>query len=391
MLIKKLELENFLSFGKKASIDLKSLNVIIGANGAGKSNLIEAISLLNSAPTQITSPIREGGGISDWLWKGSKKIPIAGISALIDYETSTKQYLKYSINFTSVGQRFEIVDERIEDDKPVGADYDESYFYYHFNNGRPYLNVPEQFGGRRSLRQEDVSLEDSILAQRKDPDLYPELTFLGQSFSKVFLYREWSIGRYTVPRLPQKADLPNNYLLADASNLGLVLNRLCRYPEAKRKIVDALKSLKQGIEDYNVIIEGGTVHVFIQKINIMIPATRLSDGTLRFLCLLAILCNPEMPPMVCIEEPELGLHPDMISTIAKLLKEAAEKSQIIITTHSEMLVDAFTDTPEDVIVAENVDGQTELKRLSKVSLENWLKDFSLGQIWMSGEIGGTRW
>ena len=79
-----------------------------------------------------------------------------------------------------------------------------------------------------------------------------------------------------------------------------------------------------------------------------VPATRLSDGTLRFLALLAILLNPESATLICIEEPELGLHPDTMSLLAELLTEAAEKTQLIVTTHSDVLVSAFTEQAESV-------------------------------------------
>ena len=231
MLIEKIKLQNFLSFGEHSDeITLGQLNVIIGPNGSGKSNLLESIELLRSAPEQLLKPIREGGGVRDWLWKGAKGTPIASLNVVIAYPKD-QQHLRYKLSFTEVGQRFEIVDEQIEKEKPDGPQHDKAYFYYHFNNGRPTLNVK---GSSRSLQQEDVDIEKSILSQRRDPDQYPEITYLGQALSKIRLYREWSFGRYTAPRLPQKADLPNDMLEADSSNLGLVLNRLRRDPLVKK-------------------------------------------------------------------------------------------------------------------------------------------------------------
>jgi predicted ATPase len=121
------------------------------------------------------------------------------------------------------------------------------------------------------------------------------------------------------------------------------------------------------------------------------PAIRLSDGTLRWLALLIILLNPTPPPVVCIEEPELGLHPDAIHTLADLLVDASTRTQLIVTTHSDALLDAFTETPESVCICEKVEGSTVIRRLDKENLKVWLKDYSLGHLWMSGEIGGNRW
>ncbi|HQT88473.1 MAG TPA: AAA family ATPase [Acidiphilium sp.] len=194
-----------------------------------------------------------------------------------------------------------------------------------------------------------------------------------------------------MPHLPQKADIPNDHLEPDARNLGLVLNRLRREPLVKKRLLEALRVLYDGIDDFDVQIEGGTVQVFFHEGRYTVPATRLSDGTLRYLCLLAILCHPDPGPLICIEEPELGLHPDILPTIATLLIEASERTQLIVTTHSDVLIDALTDTPEAVLVATRSEHGTTLERLSKQKLQPWLENYRLGQLWTRGEIGGTRW
>ena len=388
MLIEQITLTNLLSFGPESEpVSLGSLNVVIGPNGSGKSNLLEAVDLLRSAPDQFLVPISEGGGVSDWLWKGGIPRPTARIDAVL-----TNPYgptgLRYVMSFTEVAQRFQINDERIENDKPdIGQQG--PYFYYQFQNGRPVLNVK----GRkpRSLQRDNVDVERSILAQRRDPDQYPEITYLAEILPRIRLYREWSFGRYTTPRLPQKSDLPNFVLAPDASNLGLVLNRLRRDPSVKAQVLKALQELYDGIDDYDIQIEGGTVQVFLHEGRFTVPATRLSDGTLRYLCLLAILCHPNPPPLVCIEEPELGLHPDILPTIARLLRDASERCQLIVTTHSDVLVDALTDTPEAVLVCEKHEGATTLKRLSAVDLQPWLERYRLGELWTRGDLGGRRW
>ena len=184
----------------------------------------------------------------------------------------------------------------------------------------------------------------------------------------------------------------NEALEEDFSNLGLFLNRLkTRFPVAKRAILSGLSDLYKGISDFDISIEGSTVQVFFTEGDFVIPATRLSDGTLRYLCLLAILCDPEPPPLICIEEPELGLHPDILPKVADLLRQASERTQLIVTTHSDIIVDSMSDQPECVVVCEKHEGQTEMKRLSAQELEVWLRDYRLGQLWIDGQIGGKRW
>lgn len=393
VLIKELSLQNFLSYGAKNAVSLNDLNILIGPNGSGKSNLIEAIDLIHNAPMNLLNPIRDGGGISEWIWKGqgvsSKE---ARIETIFNRDDTGKRNIRHVLTFSSVLQRFEIRDERIEDEFPMPG-HDAPYFYYHLNNGYPYLNVQESSGSsrRRELRPEDIDLSASILSQRRDTDTYPELAWLGDRLSEICIYRDWNFGRYTAPRVPQRADMPNRWLLPDCSNLGLVLSKLRNNPDIKNDIINNLRALNPNIEDFNVLIEGGTVQIFVQDSGMAISATRLSDGTLRLLCLLAVLCHPNPPPVVCIEEPELGLHPDAIGLLARLLRKASEKAQIIITTHSAMLVDYFTDSPDAVVVAEKDENGTSLSRLNREELEPWLKDYRLGKLWLSGEIGGVRW
>jgi predicted ATPase len=387
VLISSIRLDNFLSFGATSeTVTLGPLNLLIGPNGSGKSNLLEAFELLRSTPQDLSRSIRDGGGVRDWLWKGSTAPTPASIEVVVSNPKGA-QDLRYRLAFAEVGQRFEIVDECIEN-KGAESGYPQPYFYYQFRNGRGVLNVNKT---KRSLQREDIESAQSILAQRRDPDQYPEITYLGQALGKMRLYREWSFGRYTAPRLPQKADLPNHALEPDCSNLGLVLNSLRRDPTLKARLLKALQALYQGIDDYEVHIEGGTVQVFFHEGRHAIPATRLSDGTLRYLCLLAILCHPAPPPLVCIEEPELGLHPDVLPVVAELLKEASTRSQLIVTTHSDVLVDAMTDTPEAVLIAEKPVTGTTLRRLDAETLKPWLESYRLGELWTRGDIGGLRW
>jgi predicted ATPase len=387
MLLREIKPSNLLSFGPKTDpLELRPLNVLIGPNGSGKSNLVEAISLLHAAPTHLAVPVRDGGGIRDWIWKGTPGAT-AALEVVVE-NPAGRQPLRHTIEFTESSQKFELVEERIED-AMLSSGQDEAHSYYRFQHGRPFLAVRGK--DKRELRREDVSFDESILSRRKDPDQYPEITYLGQVYARIRLYREWSFGRHTAPRQPQKADQPNDFLEPDCGNIGLVLNRLRRDASVKHNILENLQQLYGGIEDYDVSIEGGTVQVFFHESGFTIPATRLSDGTLRYLCLLAVLCHPSPPPLVCIEEPELGLHPDIMPTIARLLKAASTRSQLIVTTHSDILVDEFSDQPESVVVCEKSEGQTSMRRLNDQVLQQWLEKYRLGQLWTQGQIGGVRW
>ena len=379
-MLKSITPKNFLSFGPdNPGIELGPLNVLIGPNGCGKSNLIEAVSFMRAAPKELRDVTRKGGGTQEWIWKGNPDV-----AASVDLVADHPSELCHHVEFRASAQAFSLVNEVV-----VGKDIAASV-YYMYNNGSPAIR-----SGPPVLRKLETTIDPnrSILAQLRDPVSYPELAWLADSYEKVRIYREWAFGRSTVFRDPQRADEFSKVLEEDFSNLGLFLNRLkARFPAAKRSILEKLQDLYAGITEFEVLIDGGTVQVrLIEKGDFSIPATRLSDGTLRYLCLLAILCDPEHPPLICIEEPELGLHPDILPNLADLLLEASTRTQLIVTTHSDILVDAMTETPEAVIVCSRENGQTSMERLNREKLSHWLDKYRLGELWMNGQIGGTRW
>ena len=379
---------NVLSFGPKMkALNLRSLNVLIGPNGSGKSNLLEIISLLRAAPIDLRGVILKGGGVAEWIWKGSPEA-VASINMVVSNEPS-RQALRHILAFRAVKQAFHIEDEKIENESPQDGK-PEPYFYYRFQHGKPVINKGNSLN-LRQLGRDAIDEELSILAQRRDPEIYPEITHLAGVYDRICLYREWAFGRNTVFRSPQKADLRNDRLEEDFSNLGLFLNRLRMFPKAKNTLLKSLRDLYEGLTDFEVRIEGGTVQVIFTEGDFTIPATRLSDGSVRYLCLLAILCDPSPPPFIGIEEPELGLHPDLIPKLADLMIEASRRTQLVVTTHSDILVDSLSDTPEAVVVCEKHNGQTQFSRLDRSKLKNWLSSYRLGQLWTRGDLGGTRW
>ena len=397
--IETIRLDNILSYGpSEKAFDLEPLNVLIGPNTSGKSNLIEALSILAAAPRDLQAPIREGGGVGEWLWKGTTPPPTATIDVTLKHSgfPSKGIPLRYRLSFTGSFLPFHIVDEVVEDERPMAPSGTKPYFYYRYQNGDPVINLLTVKDGRleRPLPSEEVRFGQSVLSQRRDFFSYPELTYLANQFERMSFYREWNLGRHTPPRRPQQTDLQQDRLLEDASNLNLVLSDLMNQPPIKEQILERMRDFYPSFKDVRTHLVGGNmVQLFIEEEGLRhsVPATRLSDGSLRYLCLLAVLCHPNPPEIVCIEEPELGLHPDIIPEVAKLLVEASSRCQLFVTTHSDILVDALTDVPEAVVVCEKVNGATQLHRLDGETLKPWLEKYRLGELWTSGELGGNRW
>ncbi len=391
--LQQLTLKGFLSFGRASVVLLRPLNVVIGPNGSGKSNLVEALSVLRAVPKDLPLPIRQGGGVTDWLWRDASEQPASRaeievvVAAGLVAVPPGGSAVRYQLAFGAQGDSFVVLDERIENEHPTSG-APKPYFYFGYENGRPMLNVKNE---RRELRREDIDPTQSILSQRRDPDTYPELTRLANLLGRIVIYRNWQFGPDSSLRLSCAPDVRTDVLTESFDNLPARIAVLKRTPAVKKRLIELLSEVAAGFDDVEVVPEGGQLQLYLSERGRMMPARRLSDGTLRFLCLLAILLDPTPPPLVVIEEPELGLHPDLLPTVRDLLVDASTRCQLLVTTHSTQLVDAMTMHADSVLISEKRDGSTNLFPLDQANVEKWREHGSLGNLWMSGHLGGTRW
>jgi len=385
--IKHIKASNILSFGQEGlDLPLGKLNVLIGPNGSGKSNFLELFALLRATPTDLQDVIRKGGGVFEWIWKGSVNAE-ASLDVIVDKHKPMP--IRHHLSFNESGARFHLLDEQIENAAPLGEQL-QPFFYYRYYRGNPMINNIN--GVERRLTRDSVDADSSILSQRRDPDTYPELSYLAEAYEKIRLYREWHFGRDSEYRKPQPSDQRRDRLSEKFENIALIINRIQHNPKAKKELTEHLKYLYNGLTDVVItIVEGGYTQIYFIEGEFSIPATRLSDGSLRYLCLLAILLDPTPPPLICIEEPELGMHPDILPKIADLLIAASERTQIVMTTHSDVLIDALSEHPEAILVCEKHEGSTNIRRLDPETMSHWLQQYRLGQLWSMGEIGGNRW
>jgi predicted ATPase len=388
MFIKRLNLKNLLSF-KDSAIELGQLNVLIGPNAVGKTNLIEIIGLLQAAPVSIAAAILRGGGVRQWLWLGDSS-PTASLNCELTLTRGPQVGpLLYALEFGDLNG-FAIVHERLA--KVASDPGSDGVFLSRSGNGA-------DFGGevsRRSLGQLGgitVPPNESIFSQFKNPaDLTP-ITEVGNHFARTRIFREFRTGPQSPIRYGISTSVSKDALVDGGDNLALVLNELDLLGVHER-IRDYLRRFCERFDDVKVSVGEGLARTVLREAGLrdMLSAIRMSDGTLKFLSLLSALFHPSPPPLMCIEEPEIGLHPDALQLVAEALAEASQSTQLIVTTHSEALVDALSDQPESVLVCErDFDNSTQMKRLSKEHLKAWLEHYSLGQLWRKGEIGGGRW
>ena len=344
--------EGFKSIGH-TTLKLRPLNVLIGANGSGKSNFIDAISFLRTVVQgQLERYVRQAGGADRILHFG--------------YKATSKLEMQVSIDGDTAGYGIELLRNDSDGLYLAASGYHPSGF-------------PEE-------KPEQVDWDDS-----GSYPLPPE--HVRRLIEGLQLYHFHDTGSAS----PMKATAEvndNRYLRPDGSNLAAFLfllrekhggsyTQILRTVQLAAPFLDDFALEPQALNEATIRLEwrhSGSDAYF--------DASSLSDGTLRFIALTTLLLQPASlrPSVVLLDEPELGLHPFAITLLASMLKQASVESQIIVATQSPVLLDHFE--PEDVIVAERVEGATTLRRLDGENLAAWLEEYSLGQLWEKNEIGG---
>ena len=388
--IRRLGLQGLLSFPPYMEpFELRPLNVLIGPNGSGKTNLIEALELLRALPTDFAAAIRAGGGAAEWVWKGENPAR----EARIDVEaTPIDQPIRYRLAFTEANDRVAVLEEAVEE-AGSEAEREGPCFSYCLGRGSHEIKIVKNRQGESlgwlPQPRDPADSDQSILKQLRDPESFPESAALGRCFARITTFRDWTFGPVSALRAPRRTDEPPDALLPDARNLALVLNEIQH--RGGVGLDAALARFLPRYERASTRIVGGSLQIYLHERGLSdpIPATRVSDGTLRFLAMLIALHAPTPPSLLCIEEPELGMHPDAVSLLAELFVEASERMQLVVTTHSDALLSGLGDKVESVLVCENNGHGTTIERLDAERLAFWLKDYTLGDVWRIGEIGGN--
>ena len=391
--LRSLTLRNVLSFGAEAKVELGPLNVLIGPNGCGKSNLVDVVALLKTAATGELRDEFQGMG-SEWVWKGAERdqngLGLMGMGSVWNGKDGV-----------SFGHFMEIRAGKGLDGYAVSqneAIRTKGAFLLDSKIERADSNLPFRLGGDRGDRLSLLNPSVPILQQEDEKNHMQNFLAgsrrndLSALVKDAQIYRNRQVGRIrklNPLRRPSDTDMPNQRLLETLDNFAVVLNRV-RLGRDK-DITAALREFYEDARGVDIDIFPNQANLVLKEEHGNVPAQRMSDGTLNWLFLLTVLLdNTPPPPLVCLEEPETGLHPELLPTLAKMLIDASSRMQLIVTTHSETLVDCLTDLPEAVVVCDKVDGVTQMKRLRAEDYAEW-KEEGLGTTWIRGAIGGTRW
>ncbi len=357
-------IKGFKSIASVDKLELRAINVVIGANGSGKSNFIGAFSFLHEIREgRLNEYVRTAGGAEQILHFGSKS------TKSIQLEVSFRDRVnQYSLELVTTP------DDSLVPLKEVVSFWDKSRY------PRPY---EDGLQAREGGREAGIS----------DPNLKRTADWVRTRLGRWRLYHVHDTSASSPLRKTAKTH-DNAFLRPDGSNLAAFLYLLQeKFPGAYGLIRGTVQRVAPFFDDFVLrpdSLNEDTIRLAWKHKNSdqYFGAAALSDGTLRFILLATLFLQPEgfIPSVVLVDEPELGLHPFAITMLASLVKLAAAKTQVILSTQSPLLLDHFE--PEDILVAERVNGGTTFVRLQTASLESWLDDYSLGQLWEKNELGG---
>ena len=392
-MIKSIRLQNFFGF-QDCTINLeKGENVLVGINGSGKSNFFKAIRFLFE---MIMS-----GSVKDLIidaWGGRENI--------IFVENKDKTFnitYFFDVNsfpeFNATESKEENILELEIKCRFVGAgDYKPSLLLSKYTNGEK-IEIYKQEGktgivlwdnGKKASDNYDVPEDmDFYLPDLSNND-EPQILDTFCSLIRTYAYFDTSEnGKIRLASTPRTTFRLNQ----TGDNLTRLLHTFkLNNKKVFREIVSALKKVNANFSDIDFNLFSSNIELLIEEtgFNKSIPISNISDGTIRFLCLMSILYNPKRGTVICIDEPELGLHPDMIRTLAEAVEYAAKTSQIIISTHNPDLLNHFS--VENIRVFEkNENNATIVSQYDVDQFDEFMNKYMTGQLWRQGHLGGNRW
>ncbi len=397
-MIKKVELTNFYSFGK-TTIELHpETNILIGINGSGKSNFLKALRLLKEgiAGIGLKKYIFDYlGGFGNMFHKVAS-LKESSFPKFITLEfTFDLSFLKNGLD-EEVGVGDVIYTVVITESTSLQNFYvlekisrSDGFEYTDFTSAN-IKNSSEDYFFSEDFDFSELGLRSLVI--RNDNADTRVLNALKKSIRDIFIYEYFDTmpgGALRRPMLPTS----ENHLTPNGSNLTQLLNTIkINFKDSYRKIVELLREVNPNFEGFDFNFIGGNIELMLEErgFNSSIHVSNISDGTLRYLCLLAIICNPNRGKLICIDEPELGLHPDMILNLASAIKDAADTSTFVILTHSESLLNYFDIENLRVFEKDEQNG-TIVKSFSTDQFSEWYEDYTIGQMWKQGDFGGVRY
>lgn len=379
-----LTIKGFKSIKRLERFPLGNLNVLIGSNGAGKSNLLSFFQMLREmAAFRFRFWVRKQGGADRILSFGVKET--AASESVI--ELGDLQY-RFRLEGAVVGDIF-------FSDESFHLKREDLSFVYNDQPGGTNESSLAALASKRFQLQPEI---DDEVPDSADPrEFSGAIELIVEAFRdtmagiRVFHFHD-TTDTAGVKRPGAVHD--NEYLRPDASNLAAFLLALqTRTPEAYQQIRETIQLAIPFFDDFDLRpqpIDGGEEQVTLlwkqQDSDYPFWPSQLSDGSIRFICLATALLQPDPPSTIIIDEPELGLHPHAIRLLGGLIRAATKRMQVIVATQSIPLVNEFS--VDDLIVVERKDGASVFRRHSEADFKQWLEEYSVGELWDKNLLGG---
>jgi predicted ATPase len=386
-MIKRIKLNNYRSF-RELDLPLDNLTVLIGRNGAGKSNLLSLFDLLAAAAEgELNTSIRRVGGFNDLRFYETREQDVVSLEVELDHEEHQSLYYRVELGARGTAG-YVVLSEKLE--RPPYPEHNMRYKFLEAHNGR--ITILKAYNRNEDDEDESNAAFENAAQELILPQLRNEMRYPVQVETHRYL-RDLSVfqgfGDYELDRVrsPQLLDVVDPLRLApDGSNLISVLNALrqdVRYDDTLTQLEDVLRVVFPDFRQFDLPSAGGgkaTLAYRSQHIRrSSISAQLMSDGQLRFLGLLILLMLPNPPRLIAIDEPEIGMHPKMIEVFADVVKETAAKTQVILSTHSPQLLDHMP--ASSICVVERKEGASTVTKPDPDTLSLWLDDYAPGYLW----------
>jgi predicted ATPase len=335
---------------------LKRLNVVCGPNGSGKSNLYKALRLLaRTAQGGLSRAIAQEGGMSSILWAGPRK---KGPVRLLLAAQSDQFHYEVSLGLPTPSTTAFPTDPEVKEEFVwSGRIRRKGTTYFERSTSGAWVMNRE---GVRTSYSGNLNPAEPVLAQLREPHLYPELSILGRDLQEWRFYDHFRTDPESPLRLPQPS-VRTPILSHDGLDLAAALQTI-REDGAAAMLDEAIDAVFPGSQ-LHILREGCSfwLELAVPGIERHLQASEFSDGTVRYLCLLAALLSPVPAPLLILNEPENSLHPDVLTPLADLIRRASERSQVWVTTHSTILADLLADAPQSkVMTLHKVEGETRI-------------------------------
>ncbi len=363
------------------------LNVLIGPNGSGKSNLVKALGLLSrSASGKLYETMVGMGGVSPLLWDG--QVDEIRWKLTLDLEGEIPTY-GFSLKYRSKSGTYFLADESLK----RGMGHTEGLPAALLEaSRRPPVDLRPDMGGfdNDSEPLDAFSHVETILSQTGPFAADSVISTFKRWLHGVTIHHDMPYGEAVELRRPTVSRI-EKCVRPDGKNLVAVLHTLYSSSLEFREDFDMAMQAAFDNQFHELVFppaEDRRIQMRMRWKSLRRTHSMddLSDGTIRYLLILAILANPAPPPILVIDEPETGLHPAMLPMVAEYAFSASAKCQVVLSTHSAELLNCLGEFDPTVTVFSNKRGQTCLKNCDKEELGRWLKNYSLGNLFLSGEL-----